>query len=211
MVFAIDDNQYWNNFYRSKHMDINTNTLFAEYIFKNWIDKRKTIFECGCGNGRDSLFFGQQGLDVVGMDASKTAIENIPDHIPNCKFICGDFVESLNSFEQNYDIIYSRFTIHAISLEQELRLLQNVRQKLNTNGLFCIETRSIHDELFGKGKKVGKDSYIYDNHYRRFLKMEELLIRLIKVGFSIKYAEENIGFAPMGNADPPIIRIVACK
>lgn len=209
--FTIDDNKYWNDFYKEKHTDISSNTLFAEYIFNHWIDKQKTVLECGCGNGRDSLYFGKKGLYVVGVDASKAAINYIKNDVPTCKFICGDFINSLNIYEQHYDICYSRFTIHAISLEQELVLINNIHKNLNTNGLFCIEVRSIHDELYGKGKQVGKDSFIYNNHYRRFIKMEELLTRLMDVGFRIKYAEENTGFAPFDNTDPQIIRIVACK
>lgn len=208
---TIDDNKYWNDFYREKHMDIDSNTLFSEYIFNNWIGKRKSVLECGCGNGRDSLYFGKRGLCVVGVDASKAAIDHIRKDTPNCKFICGDFINSVNVYEQKYDVCYSRFTIHAISLEQELVLINNVYNNLNLNGLFCIEVRSVHDELYGKGIGVGKDSFIYNNHYRRFIKMEELLTRLINVGFGIKYAEENTGFAPFEDTDPQIIRIVACK
>lgn len=211
MEFNIDDNKYWNDFYREKHTHISSNTLFAEYIFNHWVHKRKTILECGCGNGRDSLYFGKKGLSVVGVDASKTAINHIKNDVSNCKFICGDFINSKYIYEKSYDICYSRFTIHAICLEQELALINNVYKNLNSNGLFCIEVRSIHDELYGKGKQVGKDSFIYNNHYRRFIRMEDLLVRLMDVGFRIRYAEENTGFAPFEDADPQIIRIVACK
>lgn len=37
------------------------------------------------------------------------------------------------------------------------------------------------------------------------------MARLIEAGFSIKYAEENNGFAPFKDSDPMIIRIVAEK
>ena len=43
--FTIDDNKYWNDFYKEKHTDISSNTLFAEYIFNHWIDKQKTVLE----------------------------------------------------------------------------------------------------------------------------------------------------------------------
>ncbi len=207
----IDDNKYWNDFYRKNHGDLSSHTLFAEYIFDHWIRRQRTVLDCGCGNGRDSLYFGKKGLDVTGVDASKAAIGQIKNDVLNCKFICGDFVNGLNIYEQRYDICYSRFTIHAISLEQELALLRNVHTNLNRNGLFCIEVRSIHDELYGKGEWAGKDSFIYNGHYRRFIKMEELLIRLMDAGFGIKYAEENTGFAPFEDTDPYIIRVVACR
>lgn len=209
--YIVDDKEYWNNFYRNKNTGIYSNTLFSEFIFHNWVGERKNLLECGCGNGRDSLFFGKKGLHVVGIDASKQAIESITNKLPNCRFICGDFIDLDQVCSQTYDICYSRFTLHAISLEQELKFMHNVFNYLNKKGLFCIEVRSIHDELYGKGKNVDKDAFIFNSHYRRFIKMEELLMRLIETGFIIKYAEENVGFAPFGNSDPYIIRIVALK
>lgn len=56
-----------------------------------------------------------------------------------------------------------------------------------------------------------RNAYFYDNHYRRFIVMEELVQSLQEQGFQIEYAKEQSGFAPYGNDDPPVIRIVAKK
>ena len=37
--------------------------------------KVKRILDAGCGNGRHSIFFAEQGLNVWGIDISKEAIE----------------------------------------------------------------------------------------------------------------------------------------
>ena len=39
--------------------------------------------------------------------------------------------------------------------------------------------------------------------------MDELVESLQDVGFYVEYAQERTGFAPYGNDDPPVIRIVA--
>mgnify|MGYP005803577563 CR=1 len=46
---------------------------------------------------------------------------------------------------------------------------------------------------------------------RRFIVLEERKAELQEYGFRIEYAQEQTGFAPYGNDDPPVIRIVACK
>ena len=46
---------------------------------------------------------------------------------------------------------------------------------------------------------------------RRFIVLEERKAELQEYGFQIEYAQEQTGFAPYGNDDPPVIRIVACK
>lgn len=204
-----NDREYWNDYYKESHDDINEHTLFAEYILKNWLSDKRTILECGCGNGRDSLYFFNHGFEVVGVDASEITITNLgKDTHANCKFLCADFVDSDEVWNKKIDVVYSRFSLHAIHMEQEGRLLKRVYHHLNSGGIFCIEARSIHDELYGKGKLVGVDEYLYNDHHRRFIRMENILMHLIETGFEIKYAEENIGFAPMNRNNPPIIRIV---
>ncbi|MEQ2789523.1 methyltransferase, partial [Flavonifractor plautii] len=106
---------------------------------------------------------------------------------------------------------YSRFTIHAINQKQERMLLGSMARALKPGGKFFIEVRSVHDPLYGKGEALERNAFFYDNHYRRFLVLDELTEALRQAGFRIEYAREQTGFAPYGNDDPPVIRVVAVK
>ena len=112
---------------------------------------------------------------------------------------------------QSYDYAYSRFTIHAINQKQERMLLGSMARALKPGGKFFIEVRSVHDPLYGKGEALERNAFFYDNHYRRFLVLDELTEALRQAGFRIEYAREQTGFAPYGNDDPPVIRVVAVK
>ena len=90
-------------------------------------------------------------------------------------------------------------------------LLQTMFRALKQGGKFFIEVRSVNDPLYGKGKAVERNAFFYDNHYRRFIVRDELVGSLEKRGFRVEYAKEQTGFAPYGNDDPPVIRIVAVK
>lgn len=74
-----------------------------------------------------------------------------------------------------------------------------------------MEVRSVNDDLYGKGEKAGNNAYVYNGHFRRFLKREELERKISNVGFKIEYSEEQRGFAPFGESDPPIIRMIVEK
>lgn len=205
------DTSYWDKFYRDI-LDLNEPSLFAQ-MCAGYMKPGESIVELGCGNGRDSIFFYNLKLDVTAIDASKTALSSLEiyrnkDHM-NC--ICADFVSWIDRYEEEFDHCYSRFTIHAINEMQEEVLLHNVYGVLKKGGLFYIETRSVNDELYGLGKYAGRNAFKYNNHFRRFIVMDELKNKLIKTGFSIVYSEEKRGFAPFGNSNPPIIRIVARK
>ena len=90
-------------------------------------------------------------------------------------------------------------------------LLHTMYEALKPGGKFFIEVRSIHDPLYGKGRPVDRNAFFYDNHYRRFIVLGELTCALKQCGFRVEYSEESTGFAPYGNDDPPVIRVVAVK
>lgn len=107
-----------------------------------------------------------------------------------------------------YDCIYSRFTLHAITEQQEDELLDNIKDALNKGGILCI-ARTIHDDIFGMGKQVAHNAYIYNEHFRRFIDVNEFQNKLEKLGFSIISIEEAHGFSKTAESDPMLMRCIA--
>ena len=206
----IDNTDYWNQYYCNRICSTEPSP-FAQYV-ATLVEPGKTLVDLGCGNGRDALFFAQQGLQVVAIDLSRSAIDQLNQTpVKNARFLCGDFIASDAHQPNAYDYAYSRFTIHAINQKQEALLLQTMFGALKSGGKFFIEVRSVNDPLYGKGKAVERNAFFYDNHYRRFIVRDELVRSLQDRGFRVEYAKEQTGFAPYGNDDPPVIRIVAVK
>lgn len=205
------DTNYWNEYYKKKH-NIEHPSLFARYV-GDLLKKNANLLELGCGNGRDSLYFGELGLNVTAIDASDKAIEELTDNNnkDNICFVCDDFVRATAIFVGQYDYVYSRFSLHAINEEQEDEVIHNVYNVLKKGGKFFVEARSVKDEIFGKGEKISKNTYFYEGHARRFLVREELEKKLESEGFIIEYSEEAVDFAPFCGSNPPIIRIVCRK
>ncbi len=205
------DTAYWNEFYRQNPPSSMQESRFARFVTK-YIEKNKTLVDIGCGNGRDSFFFNRLGLNVVGIDASDAAVSALNNiSSGNLSFVCGNFINEKIIFENHPDYFYSRFTLHAINQNGQTELLKNVYDSLKSGGKFFIEVRCTADSKFEKGEKVETNAFILDGHYRRFLVMEELLSELIEMGFHVKYAEQEKGFAPFNGDDSEIIRIVAVK
>ena len=205
------DTEYWNGFYQGKP-DINHPSLFAMEVIKRI--KGGNLIELGCGNGRDSIYFSNKGINVTAIDASDYAISKLQELYEkndNLTFVCDDFCCSKALFMRQFNYCYSRFSLHAVTEEQQNELVHNVYGALKENGEFFIEVRSVNDELYGKGELISRNAYKYEGHYRRFIVKEELEQLLVSVGFSIEYSEECRGFAPFGDDDPPIIRIIARK
>lgn len=207
----ITNKKYWDSYYASGAA-CNEPSLFAQFII-NRIKKDKALVELGCGNGRDSLFFSDNDLSVIAIDLSEKAIEFLkPYSKPNISFVCGDFVNMDYRKFGEIGSFYSRFTIHALKEKQQNQLIENVYNSLCSEGLFFIETRSILDDLYGKGEKTGeKDEYIYRGHYRRFINKCDLEEVLLNQGFIIEFSKEDKEFAPYEDTNPIVLRIIAKK
>ncbi|MCG7408758.1 class I SAM-dependent methyltransferase [Paenibacillus sp. ACRRX] len=205
------DYSYWDNYY-TKAETSNEPTKFATDILPV-LEKGKTLIELGCGNGRDSLFFAGNDIRVIAIDQSQNAISNLQANYANenIQFAAKDFIRSNVLKINNYDYVYSRFTLHSITEEEEDILLNNVYNSMKTGGQFFIEARSVKDEIFGLGKQVGKNSYFYNEHYRRFIVLDELVQKLQLIGFQISYMIEGNNYAVYKEENPVVIRVIAKK
>ncbi|WP_420580820.1 class I SAM-dependent methyltransferase [Reichenbachiella sp.] len=203
----MSDKEFWEDFYSNKKGTL-TPSPFAEYVLKEH-QLKGSLIELGCGNGRDSIYFIKNELEVFGTDQCETTIGRLSDlNLQGGKFEVKDFTDlgALGKF----DNIYSRFTLHSVSEKQASQTLVWAFDSLTTGGKLCIEVRSIHDELYGEGEEVERDAFVTD-HYRRFVRIEELTKELETLGFNIEYSEESKGFAIYKDEDPAVIRIVATK
>lgn len=205
------DRVYWNTFYKGLNGALEQPSGFAMEINKR-LNPASHIMELGCGNGRDSLFFSAQGHFVVAIDGSDYSInqlKKIHRYDKNISFICDDFVKCKALYQMQYDCIYSRFTLHAISENQESELLRNIKDALSAGGRFCIEARTVRDDLFGMGKKVGHNAYEYNGHFRRFIDVREFEEKLESLGFDVLELEEARGFSKTKESDPILMRCIA--
>ena len=178
----------------------------------DYIDKYGALIELGCGNGRDSVFLStEKELSVIGVDQCQDQINFLTTNYKNdlLSFKCDDFT-NLNEYSNKLDYVYSRFTLHSIQENEENRTLEWAYHNLKIGGKFMIELRSIKDELCGSGESVGGNAYVTD-HYRRFTEYDEIISKIVNLGFNIDYSIEDKGLAVYKDEDPVVIRIVARK
>ncbi len=205
------DVDYWNSYYAKKLTEVQSPSDFARTVI-SYLEPGKSLIDLGCGNGRDSIYFLNHHLNVTGIDVSEEAISQLNQlKLENGNFVCDDFVSSKALYQVQYDYIYSRWTMHAISEQQEDELLGNARDALKEGGLFLIEARSVRDSLYGKGTCVGKHAFIYNSHFRRFMEKEVFARKLENHGFRVISVEEGENFSKTETSNPMLVRIVASR
>lgn len=200
---------HWSGFYR-KHAAVTLPSPFAQDCLGK-LKPSQRLLEIGCGNGRDAAFFAAQGFQVTAIDKSQAAIDaGLERNDRGIEYICCDVVDVAGRVSGKFGVVYSRFSLHAMTRTEEERAIAAAYDLLSPGGTFCIECRSINDPLARAGDVLSPDERIA-GHYRRFIVLAELLDKLNKQGFEILEQVESNGLAVFGDEDPVVIRVLAAK
>jgi SAM-dependent methyltransferase len=184
------DIDYWNKFYNKTNLILEPSNfcIFVLDFFKDF--KIEKIMDAGCGNGRDSFKLCEK-YNVIGLDSSKFLL----DDCKNFKFICDDFVEYK---KKNFDMIYSRFTFHSLTNEQQIKFVSSIEK----GTYLCIETRS--------DKSIDEKRHFGDGHFRNLTNFDHLKKLLTDNNFNILFMIESKNLALYKDENPYCIRVI-CK
>ena len=185
----LDSKKYWEKRYKKNILPCIPSDFawFTAAFLKN--KRRRRIIDLGCGNGRDSYFFGRLGHNVTGVDYG-----TINQGIGRTGFVKIGVRNMINSFDCNFDVVYSRFFFHSISDQLIGRIIDW------TSGYLIVESRAEGDE-----------PVLYKGHERNFINTDSLIEGLISAGFEILYFVIGHKMAIYKGEDPLVFRIIARK
>lgn len=197
--------KYWDDFYKNEKPPIEPSS-FSEYVMDYIKDSyplnNVTLLDIGCGNGRDTLFFENKGLDVISIDSSKS----------------NEFIGNIDNFHEvdvvninhKADIYYARFFIHAIKEESFDILLEKLHGLMTKDSKFMFETRSTKNISKLEKEITNFKSSIGEKHFR-ILYSEKYLRDKFSKKFKIDYLIELNDVAKFKTDNPYVIRGIISK
>lgn len=217
-----DNMNFWRNFYSKKNLR-HQPSPFAVWCTQNYLQEKVRLLELGCGNGRDSFAFMSKGINVIAVDGCDFVISENKKSLKNTKnnslggFIAHD-LSDINSLlahwrleeKPYFDVVYTRFFLHAVPEEIEDSVLRFCYEQLEEGGLMLHEFRTVKDPLSVGGEKISNNER-WTDHYRRFIDATMFRDKLARQGWEEVYFEENKGLAPFGDEDPVVARSVVRK
>lgn len=107
--------------------------------FKDSKDLR--ILDLGCGSGRDSLFFAQQGWNVTAVDISQNALDTLNTHalesnLKNITTICSA-IEDFKPLE-TYHLVFSNYSLHFVTRHARINLFDKIQNCTTENGINAL-------------------------------------------------------------------------
>ncbi|WP_088010836.1 class I SAM-dependent methyltransferase [Gottfriedia acidiceleris] len=145
----IENQMMWG--YEPSDSAISTKDFFLE-------KKVKDLLIPGIGYGRNAKIFTDNGINVTGIEISKTAIELARQNGFNFNIIHGSVTDM--PFDQKlYDGIFCYALIHLLNKHDREKFIKDCYNQLKPDGYMVFTTISKDAPMFGKGKQLGKDYF----------------------------------------------------
>lgn len=139
----------------------------------------KKVLDLGCGPGRDSRFLGEQGLEIIAIDASKEMVEEARRRAPNAKVIQMD-MRKIDFPKGSFDGVWANFSLLHLKKEELPKVLSDVHQILKKEGVLFIGLKKGNKEQWEK-EELNKNLKMFYSYYQK----DELSDRVTEAGFKI--------------------------
>lgn len=127
----------------------------------------------GIGYGRNAQVFRDNGIAVIGIEISKTAIDMARKHYGNDMTIYHGSVVDMPFDTQQYDGIFCYALIHLLDADERKKLINDCYNQLSEGGYMVFTAISKKAHTYGKGKWISKDRYEIFEGVKMFFYDEE--------------------------------------
>ncbi len=165
----------------------------AAELFKK--EGRVKILELGGGQGRDTIFFAQNGFQVTVLDYCESGIEAITQKSKglgvskSITAACHDARKPLPFDDESFDACYSHMLYCMALTTAELEFLSNeIRRVLKPNGLNIYTVRNTNDPHYRAGVHQGEEIYEIGGFVIHFFSREK--VEHLAKGFEIVRLDE---------------------
>ena len=134
-----DENNYWDNYYG--HLRKNTSqkmppSQFAAFCCAELMNKDiNFLVDIAAGDGRDTIFFANQGFKVFALDKSSKAVKLLSDQFmkhPDVQVLEMDATKDKLPQSANFDFphaYYARFFLHALEENYLIKFFNNLSKQ----------------------------------------------------------------------------------
>jgi ubiquinone/menaquinone biosynthesis C-methylase UbiE len=151
----------WEKQYRAR------GRLWTGYYSIDWIEKRlrqnSRVLDVGCGNGKTLVPLAKKKYDVVGLDVSWSALKILEETLKKLGIYANLVLGDMTTFPFHdgcFDAVVCNYVLTHLLDEDRVKGINEIRRVLKNNGFLFIEVFSTDDFRYGKGEKIGKNSFL---------------------------------------------------
>lgn len=127
------------------------------------LNGKTNIVELGAGQGRDTRYFVDKGLNIIAMDFSDVACDQLRQNLGHkIMVVKQDLRKGFDMPAESVDGVYGHMLLTMDFTDEELeRLISGVYRALVPGGLFIFSVRNTNDSDYQSGERVR--DYVFKN------------------------------------------------
>jgi len=173
----------------------NIDIYLLDQILKGRFDKNMKILDAGCGEGRNTIYFLQEGYQIFGVDSNPIAIQmarifaqTIQKDYDIFRFQTS-LVENIPFHQGAFDVVISSAVLHFATSEIHfLKMLNDMMRVLKPGGIFFLRMTTSRGNMKEKSPHLGDGVYLLPDGSERFLLTEELEQKIME-RYQLRYLE----------------------
>jgi len=204
--------EFWESSFIEKQMmwgfEPSDSTILTKDFFLE--EKVKDILIPGIGYGRNAKIFYENGINVTGIEISKTAIDLARQNGVNIRIYHGS-VTDMPFDDKLYDGIYCYALIHLLNNRERKKFINDCYSQLKPNGYMIFTAVSKKAPMFGKGKQLSKDRFETMKGVKIFFYDADSVKREFEEYGLIEFSEIDESAKNMKDKPPVRFIIIKCK
>lgn len=173
----------------------NIDIYLLDQILKGRFKKDMKILDAGCGEGRNCIYFLNQGYQIFGADANPIAIQmarvyaqTIQKDFDIYRFQKGN-VEDMPFHNGAFDAILSSAVLHfAISENHFFQMMDEMMRVLKPGGVFFLRMCTDAGNILSNSPNLGEGVYLLPDGSERFVMTEKLEEQMVN-RYQLEYLE----------------------
>ena len=143
---------------------------FLEYLPKPHLSNQQKILDVGCGSGRDSVFFANQGFEVVAIDGSQNVIDLAKQTDTRIDWQCLRFDEiAKQSWQNQFTGIWACASLLHMPFDDLPKILNDLIRCLKSDGILYASFK------YGDSEREKDGRFFCDINEQRWQLIEEQL------------------------------------
>lgn len=173
--------------------------------------KVKNVLIPGIGYGRNAKIFIDFGIKVTGIEISKTAINIASENYGNTMLIHHGSVTEMPFDNKIYDSIFCHGLLYLLDPLQRKKMIDDCCNQLKENGWMLFSVLSKKTPTYGKGKRIGIDTFEIANGGKIFFYDERTIQQEFGEKGLIDVVEIHEQVDAVTNKPAFIFYLVICK
>ncbi|NVJ86426.1 MAG: class I SAM-dependent methyltransferase [Algoriphagus sp.] len=177
----------------------NVDIYLLDQILKGRFSKEMRILDAGCGEGRNTVYFINQGYQIFGIDPNELAIQycryqakSLQSEYDVHRFQVGR-LEEIPFHAEAFDAVICSAVLHfAESVDNFWQMISEIHRVLKPGGIFWFRMCTGFGGILEQSKPLGKGKFLLPDGTERFVLSNEQLKELEQKGFRFLEATKTV-------------------